>query len=255
LTRRLCARIHSSPVLVTWQSISSWLLLSVLSAQNAPREFLAAVSSGIRPWSRPTRRMGALSYVWTIYERRAYSSSAPTSARPRRAILGIWNPTFFPSQIDATRSAVGVGKGANLAEMTKAGLPVPPGFCVTTAAYREFAATSAELDVLLDELTGVSADDLSRIGVLGGRVLEHLASLAMPTGIRSAVLAAWLGTGIEHPYAVRSSATAEDLPSGSFAGQQDTYLNIQGEERLLGAVRKCWASLFTDRAIAYRARR
>jgi rifampicin phosphotransferase len=159
----------------------------------------------------------------------------------------------FP-EIDATQTALVGGKGANLGEMTRAGFPVPPGFCVTTAAYREFVATSPDLDAMLDELTGVSADDLSRIGVLGARIREHLASRAMPAGIRSAVLVAWRATGIEHSYAVRSSATAEDLPTASFAGQQDTYLNVQGEDRLLDAVRKCWASLFTDRAIAYRAR-
>jgi pyruvate,water dikinase len=158
------------------------------------------------------------------------------------------------SEIDATRTALVGGKGANLGEMTIAGFPVPPGFCVTTVAYREFASTSAELSALIDELAGVSADDLIRIGVLGRRIREHLASLATPEAIRSAVLAAWRSFGVEHSYAVRSSATAEDLPSASFAGQQDTYLNVQGEARLLDAVRKCWASLFTDRAIAYRAR-
>jgi pyruvate,water dikinase len=157
-------------------------------------------------------------------------------------------------EIDATRMALVGGKGANLGEMMNAGFPVPPGFCITTVAYREFASTSAEVDALLDELAGVSADDLSRLGVLGGRIREHLASLAMPERIRSAVLAAWRGTGVEHSYAVRSSATAEDLPSASFAGQQDTYLNVLGEPRLLDAIRKCWASLFTDRAITYRAR-
>jgi pyruvate,water dikinase len=75
----------------------------------------------------------------------------------------------------------------------------------------------------------------------------------MPAGIRSEVLAAWRELGTGHAYAVRSSATAEDLPSASFAGQQDTFLNVQGEEPLLDAVKRCWASLFTDRAIAYRA--
>ena len=76
----------------------------------------------------------------------------------------------------------------------------------------------------------------------------------MPAGIRSAVLAAWREFGTGHAYAVRSSATAEDLPSASFAGQQDTFLNVRGEEPLLEAVRRCWASLFTDRAISYRAK-
>ena len=83
------------------------------------------------------------------------------------------------TEIDATRTALVGGKGANLGELTKAGFPVPSGFCVTTAAYREFVATSAELDALLDELSGVRADDLTRIGVLGGCIREHLASLAM----------------------------------------------------------------------------
>ena len=168
---------------------------------------------------------------------------------------GHMEPYVLPFlEIDATRTALVGGKGANLGELTKAGFAVPPGFCVTTAAYREFVSTSAELDTLLDELTGVSADDLTWMGVLGGRIRDHLASLEMPAGIRLAVLAMWRENGIEHSYAVRSSATAEDLPSASFAGQQDTYLNVQGEERLLDAVQKCWTSLFTDRAIAYRAR-
>src|SRR5438067_9398098 len=98
------------------------------------------------------------------------------------------------SALDRNSLALAGGKGANLGEMTKAGFPVPPGFCVTTAAYREFVSTSAELDAMLDELTGVSAADLGRIGDLGGRIREHLASLAMSAGVRSAVLAAWRGT-------------------------------------------------------------
>jgi pyruvate,water dikinase len=100
----------------------------------------------------------------------------------------------------------------------------------------------------------VRHEDLGTIGAMGGRIREHLAALAIPADIRSAVLAAWQKLGTEHAYAVRSSATAEDLPSASFAGQQDTFLNIRGAEPLLEAVRRCWASLFTDRAIAYRAK-
>jgi pyruvate,water dikinase len=146
------------------------------------------------------------------------------------------------------------GKGANLGELTRAGFPVPPGFCVTTAAYRDFVGASGALDALLDALDRVKPEDLGEISALGGRVREHLRARSIPDGIRSAVLAAWRALGREHAYAVRSSATAEDLPSASFAGQQDTYLNVRGEEPLLDAVRRCWASLFTDRAIAYRAK-
>ncbi|HEY1333773.1 MAG TPA: PEP/pyruvate-binding domain-containing protein, partial [Myxococcaceae bacterium] len=89
---------------------------------------------------------------------------------------------------------------------------------------------------------------------MGVRIREHLEALTMPPDVRAAVLQAWRGLGREHAYAVRSSATAEDLPSASFAGQQDTFLNVRGGEPLLEAVRRCWASLFTDRAIAYRAK-
>jgi pyruvate,water dikinase len=162
--------------------------------------------------------------------------------------------TLSFGEVDATRLPAVGGKGANLGELTRAGFPVPPGFCVTTAAYRDFVRTSGELDALLDALDRVTHEDLGTIATLGGRVREHLGALAMPAGIRSAVLAAWQQLGTGHAYAVRSSATAEDLPSASFAGQQDTFLNVRGEEQLLDAVRRCWASLFTDRAIAYRAK-
>jgi pyruvate,water dikinase len=162
--------------------------------------------------------------------------------------------TLSFGEVDATRLPDVGGKGANLGELTRAGFPVPPGFCVTTAAYRDFIRTSGELDALLDALDRVTHEDLGTIAALGGRIREHLGALAVPDGIRSAVLAAWREFGTGHAYAVRSSATAEDLPSASFAGQQDTFLNVRGEEKLLDAVRWCWASLFTDRAIAYRAK-
>jgi pyruvate,water dikinase len=157
------------------------------------------------------------------------------------------------SEVGADSMALVGGKGANLGEMARAGFPVPPGFCVTTQAYREFVAASPELDGLLDALEGTDPDDLSRMGGLGKRIRDHLTTLPVPDAVRASVLSAWRETGPERAYAVRSSATAEDLPTASFAGQQDTYLNVQGEGHLLDAVRRCWASLFTDRAIAYRA--
>jgi pyruvate,water dikinase len=164
------------------------------------------------------------------------------------------NPYVLPySEVGADSVALVGGKGANLGEMTRAGFPVPPGFCITTAAYREFVAASPELDGLLDALEGTAPDDLSRMGELGKRIRDHLTALPVPDAIRASILTTWRETGPEHPYAVRSSATAEDLPTASFAGQQDTYLNVRGEGHLLDAVRRCWASLFTDRAIAYRA--
>jgi pyruvate,water dikinase len=162
--------------------------------------------------------------------------------------------TLSFSEVDETRLPDVGGKGANLGELTRAGFPVPSGFCVTTAAYRDFVRKSGELDALLDALDGVTHEQLAAIGTLGRRIREHLGALAMPAGIQSAVLTTWREFGTGHAYAVRSSATAEDLPSASFAGQQDTFLNVQGEEQLLEAVRRCWASTFTDRAISYRAK-
>lgn len=144
------------------------------------------------------------------------------------------------------------GKGANLGEMTKAGFPVPTGFCVTTTAYRMFMETSKEMDQLFDLLDQLEPDQLDQIRDVGKQIRDHIESLSMPEDIRSAIMAAWKKAGEETAYAVRSSATAEDLPTASFAGQQDTYLNVIGEEQLLRSVQKCWASLFTDRAISYR---
>src|SRR5262245_60488584 len=121
--------------------------------------------------------------------------------------------TLSFDEVDGTRLSDVGGKGANLGELTRAGFPVPPGFCVTTAAYRDFVRTGGVLDALLDELDAVAPDDLATIGALGGRIRAHLESLEIPAGIRSAVLAAWRALGAGHAYAVRSSATAEDLPS------------------------------------------
>ncbi len=145
------------------------------------------------------------------------------------------------------------GKGANLGEMTQAGFPVPPGFCITTEAFRQFAS-SPTLAALYDELERVRADDNAAVQSIGARLREYLLTLPIPAAVEQAVGAAHAALGEQHPYAVRSSATAEDLPGASFAGQQDTYLNVVGRASLLEHVRRCWASLFTDRAIAYRAK-
>src|SRR5262245_20168393 len=162
--------------------------------------------------------------------------------------------TLSFGEVDWTRLTEVGGKGANLGELTRAGFPVPPGICVTTAAYREFLGASGGLQALLDALERVTHEDVDTMRALGCRLRGHLEALAIPAEVRSAVLQAWRELGTEHAYAVRSSATAEDLPSASFAGQQDTFLNVRGEAKLLEAVRRCWASLFTDRAIAYRTK-
>jgi rifampicin phosphotransferase len=136
--------------------------------------------------------------------------------------------------IDGSMLATVGGKAANLGELTRAGLPVPQGFCVTTEAYRSVAEA--------DELASTTPENARRT----------LLETAVPQEIKDAIVAEYRRLGDGVPVAVRSSATAEDLPFASFAGQQDTFLNIVGEDAVVDAVRRCWASLWTDRAVSYR---
>jgi pyruvate,water dikinase len=145
------------------------------------------------------------------------------------------------------------GKGANLGEMTQAGFPVPPGFCVTTDAFRQFMQESGQAEEIYRCLEALAPDDVEGVRHAGQHIRTSLAQVALPAAVKDAIITAWQALGSEESYAVRSSATAEDLPDASFAGQQDTYLNISGKQALLESVRACWISLFTDRAILYRA--
>ncbi|TNB76271.1 phosphoenolpyruvate synthase [Arthrobacter sp. BB-1] len=162
------------------------------------------------------------------------------------------------NQVDGSMLPLVGGKAANLGELMAAGLPVPEGFCLTTAAYRE--ATRTVQDGVLAELgsrqaalrPGTPGRD-AELAVLAGRARESIRAIPVPPRIVAAVEQAYAALGTAAPVAVRSSATAEDLPFASFAGQQDTYLNVIGSDAVLGAVRDCWASLWTDRAVAYRA--
>lgn len=150
------------------------------------------------------------------------------------------------------------GKAANLGELLSAGLPVPDGFCLTTEAYLQ-AVAPLGLDDVHRALQAAPSDDLGALAGLAGRARRLITSAPLPPAIAEAVRSAYGALGSAElpdvPVAVRSSATAEDLPLASFAGQQDTYLNVVGTEALLDAVRDCWASLWTDRAVAYRADR
>jgi pyruvate,water dikinase len=143
------------------------------------------------------------------------------------------------------------GKAANLGELIRAGLPVPDGFCVTTDAYRDMT-DAADLIDIVDQLALADADDLDRSAELARRARDRILSIRMPTHVADAVVSAYRDLG--GAVAVRSSATAEDLPFASFAGQQDTYLGVVGAEAVLDAVHRCWASLWTDRAVVYRVR-
>ncbi|SEP00234.1 phosphoenolpyruvate synthase [Propionispora vibrioides] len=161
---------------------------------------------------------------------------------------------LFFNQIDASSLSYVGGKGANLGEMTQAGFPVPGGFCITTYAYKEFVETSTEMSAFFTALDQIELADLEQVRVIAQQIRTHVEQIPIPLSIKDAIIQAWAKQGTENFYAVRSSATAEDLPGASFAGQQDTYLNVKGQEELLWHVRKCWASLFTDRAIVYRAK-
>ncbi len=148
------------------------------------------------------------------------------------------------------------GKAANLGELTGAQLPVPPGFCVTTIAYAQ-VAEEADLQSVLDAYPAgenEKTEKPERLANMAHAARTRLLAATMPEEIAAAITESYgvLGAGEPIPVAVRSSATAEDLPFASFAGQQDTYLNIVGADAVLDAVLRCWASLWTDRAVSYR---
>ncbi|MFF5205057.1 rifamycin-inactivating phosphotransferase [Streptosporangium sp. NPDC000396] len=159
-------------------------------------------------------------------------------------------------EIDKTRLATVGGKGANLGELSKIdGVRVPDGFCVTTEAYRTVVERDPEIGALIDGLSGLRADDRVEIADACARIRAAVEALPMPEEIERDIVRYLTGLGGDDvACAVRSSATAEDLPSSSFAGQQDTYLNVRGAASVVRDVRRCWASLFTDRAVAYRIR-
>jgi len=149
----------------------------------------------------------------------------------------------------------------SLAKLARAGLPVPDGFHITTEAYRRFVADNGLQPRILQALEGLDASDPASVEPVSRRIGGFFANGLIPAEIAQAVSDAYAelsnipsATGNQKPVAVRSSATAEDLPEASFAGQQDTYLNVCGAAALLEAVKRCWASLWTARAIAYRAR-
>ncbi|HFK1765307.1 phosphoenolpyruvate synthase [Bacillus wiedmannii] len=156
-------------------------------------------------------------------------------------------------EIEKTQLSLVGGKGLNLGELTNIqGIQVPEGFCVTTVGYEEAIEQNEELQTLLQQLTKLKKEERAQIGEVSKKIREVIMAVEIPTDVVEAVAHYLSRFGNEHAYAVRSSATAEDLPYASFAGQQDTYLNIIGEEAILQHVRKCWASLFTERAVTYR---
>jgi len=172
--------------------------------------------------------------------------------------MGAWATVLWLEEITQNdRGAVG-GKGANLGEMTRAGYPVPPGFCVTTATYLDFIRRNGLEEVIASLGTLAREGDEAALEREAARLRTRIAGGELASSIRAEIMAAYaqlLEAGApEGQVAVRSSAVAEDLASASFAGQQETYLSVSGAENLLAAVKSCWASLWALQALSYRRR-
>ena len=173
---------------------------------------------------------------------------AAMSFRPDRYVLGL-------QEIDQTQVAVVGGKGAQLGELSRIeGISVPAGVCVTTDAFRRVMAEAPSIDDRLTRLSRLNPDDREAVRTLSAEIRRTLEGIAIPEDLAAAITGALARLGEQAAYAVRSSATAEDLPTASFAGQQDTYLNVIGPAAILQHVSQCWASLFTERAVTYRLR-
>lgn len=158
-------------------------------------------------------------------------------------------------EADKTHLALVGGKGLSLGELSGMdGVRVPDGFIVTTEAYRQAVGRNETVRKLLERLSKLNVDDREQIGAVSGSIRQAILDIEMPSDAADAVADHLSRHGENQAYAVRSSATAEDLPHASFAGQQDSYLNISGLSGILEHVRRCWASLFTDRAVIYRMR-
>jgi pyruvate,water dikinase len=166
---------------------------------------------------------------------------------PMRAyVLGI-------QEVDRTDLGVVGGKGANLGELSRLeGIRVPAGFCVSTEAFKRVLGAAPAIGGLLDRLALLKVEDREAIRELAAAIREVLEGVAIPQDVQEAVSRFLVRLGEQEAYAVRSSATAEDLPGASFAGQQDSYLNVIGKPAILKHISRCWASLFTERAVTYR---
>lgn len=160
---------------------------------------------------------------------------------------------FRLPDLDKTKHQIAGGKGANLGELTRIeGIHVPDGFCLSTEAFRKTLRESPSISELLIQLSHITLRERDKIGELSSEIRSIIEAIAIPAEIQEEITRELLQFSKRTAFAVRSSATAEDLPAASFAGQQDTYLNIIGTDSILKHISKCWASLFTERAIVYR---
>ncbi len=155
--------------------------------------------------------------------------------------------------IDKTKLKVVGGKGVNLGELSRIeGIHVPDGFCISTEAFKRIIGETSSINELLEQLSLLKVEERRKIGELSGEIRSFIEGIAIPQDINQDIAQLLSRLDEKNAYAVRSSATAEDLPTASFAGQQDTYLNIISKEAIYQHISKCWASLFTERAVIYR---
>lgn len=155
--------------------------------------------------------------------------------------------------IDKTKRTIVGGKGANLGELSRInGINVPDGFCITAGAFKSIMRETPAVNRLLDKLSLLKTEDRNEIGELCSELRKVIEGAAISEELNKEITRHLSGFGEKNAWAIRSSATAEDLPAASFAGQHDTYLNITGKEAILKHIGKCWASLFTERAVIYR---
>jgi phosphoenolpyruvate synthase/pyruvate phosphate dikinase len=179
--------------------------------------------------------------------------SSPSELQGRR--LDVRSYVLGFQEIGQTQTALVGGKGAQLGELSRIeGVRVPAGFCVTTDAFRRIMAEAPSIDEQLDRLSRQNPGDREAIRTLSAEIRQTIDGIAIPDDLAQAITRALARFGEQAAYAVRSSATAEDLPTASFAGQQDTYLNIVGPTAIVQHISRCWASLFTERAVTYRLR-
>jgi pyruvate,water dikinase len=158
-------------------------------------------------------------------------------------------------EIDRTQVALVGGKGAHLGELSRIdGIRVPAGFCVTTDGFSRAVAAVPSIDDLLDRISRLDPDDRESLHSLSGQVRRIIEAEPIPADLATAVTQALAEVGPQNAFAIRSSATAEDLSTASFAGQHATYLNVTGRDAILRHVSRCWASLFTEEAMTYRRR-
>jgi len=156
-------------------------------------------------------------------------------------------------EIDKTKLNLVGGKGANLGELSRIkGIHVPDGFCISIEAFKRVVGETSSIKKLVDQLSMLKIEDRDNISELSARIRSIIERIAIPDHINEDIVRFLSIFGENNAYAVRSSATAEDLPTASSAGQQDTYLNVIGTKTILKQISKCWASLFTERAVVYR---